>query len=482
MGRGRGFTAMTGIVSRCWIALLGGAVGLAQPNIVLLLADDLGWNDVSYHGGEIPTPNIDRIAFEGVELDRFYACPVCSPTRAGLMTGRYPVRFGMQRAVCRPFLEVGVPAAEETLPEMLARAGYRNRGIAGKWHIGHAFREYHPLNQGFSSFVGHFNGNIDYYTHRREGQLDWHRGFEPNYDQGYSTDLIASEAVRFIDEHASSGPFFLYVPFNAPHTPLQVPEKWLPPFASVEDPQRRVYMAMVAAMDHAIGRILDSLRRQGIEDNTLVWFASDNGGQALADNSPLRAGKGTVYEGGTRVVAALRWPNGLQGGRRKVAGLISYLDVWPTLRRVAGLGGVGGPGEPLDGEDMLDLIRGEDPPRARRFVSYFERYSEEQLAVIDGDWKLVRRGPPILGPNPLDASPLERREKNPPQVRVELFRLDQDPLEQHDLAFREPGQVELMLEILRDFRSLRKDGGVPPMTAPPPPRWRAPPEWRMAER
>ncbi len=473
---------MTKTVALCLIASWGSAVALARPNIVLILADDLGWNDVSFHGGEIPTPNLDRIASEGVELDRFYACPVCSPTRAGLMTGRYPIRFGMQRAVCRPFLEIGLPPAEETLPEMLARAGYRNRGIAGKWHIGHAFREYHPLNQGFSSFMGHFNGNIDYFTHRREGQLDWHRGFEPNYDEGYSTDLIAEESVRFIDRHARSGPFFLYVPFNAPHTPLQVPEKWLPPFASVEDERRRIYMAMVAAMDHAIGRILDALRRQGVEENTLVWFASDNGGQALADNSPLRAGKGTVYEGGTRVVAALRWPNRLPGGGHKVTGLISYLDVWPTLRRVAGLGSEGGPGEPLDGEDMLDLIVGDRPPRLRRFFSYYERYGGEQLALIDGDWKLVRHGPPILGPNPQDAPPPQQRPKKAPREKLELFRLDRDPQEHNDLAYHEPERVELMQEMMRDFRALRKDGGVPPMTAPPPPDWSAPTEWRMAER
>ena len=197
------------------------------------------------------------------------------------------------------------------------------------------------LNQGFTSFVGHFNGNIDYYTHYREGELDWHRDFEPNHDEGYSTDLIADEAVRFIDRHSGNGPFFLFVPFNAPHTPLQVPERWLQPFASVEDKNRRIYMAMVASMDAAIGRILDALERNGVDKNTLVWFASDNGGQALADNSPLRAGKGTVYEGGTRVAAAIRWPLGLDGGGRRVTGMVRYIDVWPTLKRVAGLGGHG---------------------------------------------------------------------------------------------------------------------------------------------
>ena len=466
-------------------AMVACACGLAQarPNIVLILADDLGWNDVSYHGGDIPTPSIDRIAKEGVELDRFYACPVCSPTRAGLMTGRYPIRFGMQRAVCRPFLKVGIPAAEETLPEMLARAGYRQRGIAGKWHIGHAFRKFHPLNQGFTSFVGHYNGNIDYYTHFREGQLDWHRGFESNGDEGYSTDLIADEAVRFIDQHASSAPFFLYVPFNAPHTPLQVPDQWLVPFAGVEDERRRIYMAMVAAMDAAIGRILDALQRNGVEEDTLVWFASDNGGQALADNAPLRAGKGTVYEGGTRVAAALRWPNGVSGNGRKVTGLMSYLDVLPTLRRVAGLGAAGGPGELLDGEDVFGLIAGTEPDRRRRFFSYYERYGDEQLALIDGDWKIVRRGAPILGANPADAPPAElpARQRQVRPVTVELFNLKADPFEKVDLAEREPERTKAMIAELEAFRSVRQDGGVPPMTAPAPEGWEAPEKWKMAE-
>ena len=462
---------------------LGTALASARPNIVLILADDLGWNDVSYHGGQIPTPNIDRIANEGVQLDRFYACPVCSPTRAGLMTGRYPIRFGMQRAVCRPFVKVGVPASEETLPEMLGRAGYRHRGIVGKWHIGHAFRRLHPLNQGFGFFVGHYNGNIDYFTHKREGELDWHRGFAANHDEGYSTDLIARESVSFIDRHAAEGPFFLYVAFNAPHTPLQVPEKWLPPFVHVEDERRRIYMAMVSAMDAAIGQILEALRRNGVEQDTLVWFASDNGGQALADNSPLRAGKGTVYEGGIRVVSALRWPNGLPGNGRKVRGLVSYLDVLPTLRRVAGLGDAGGPGEPLDGEDMFDVVAGSRPPFERTLYTYYERYGDEQMALIDGDWKLVRRGPPILGPNPADAPPPGhtslRSEPQPESLR--LFNLAKDPQERRDLSRRQAERAQKMLEQLRAFRALREDGGVPPMIAPIPNGWTAPPEWRMAE-
>ena len=462
------------------VALLGAVAPLYSTQI---LADDLGWNDVGYHGGDIPTPNIDRIAREGVELDRFYACPVCSPTRAGLMTGRYPIRFGMQRAVCRPFLTAGVPPSEETLPEMLGRLGYRHRGIAGKWHIGHAYRRFHPLNQGFTSFVGHFNGNIDYFTHKREGELDWHRGFEPNREDGYSTDLIADEAVRFVDLHAAGGPFFLFVPFNAPHTPLQVPSPWLEPFSGVEDERRRTYMAMVAAMDSAIGRVLEALERNGISNDTLVWFASDNGGQALADNTPLRAGKGTVYEGGTRVVAAIRWPSGLSGGGRRVTGMVRYIDVFPTLRRLAGMPGTAGPGEPLDGQDAWPLISGEVTEGPSELFSYFEHYNREQLALIDGRWKIVRRGPQILGPNPADAPPmsLPERQREPQPLQVELFNISEDPLERNDLSASEPGRVRQMLARLRELRALRPDGGVPPMTAPTPENWSAPREWQMVE-
>ncbi len=452
----------------------------AAPNIVLIVSDDQGWADVSYHGGAVRTPNIDRIAREGVELDRFYACPVCTPTRAGLMTGRYPIRFGMQRAVCRPFLDAGVPPEEDTLPEMLARAGYEARAAVGKWHIGHSRKRYHPLRQGFTMFYGHYNGNIDYFTHLREGELDWHRGFDSSYDEGYSTDLIADEAVRFIRAQDGESPFFLYVPFNAPHLPLQVPPKWLDDYADIADPDRRTYAAMVAAMDAGVGRILAALDDEGVADDTLVWFLSDNGGTRYGSNGPLRGGKGTLYEGGIRVAAALRWPAGVSGGGRKVSERLSYLDVWPTLERIAGLDEERDRALPLDGLDVFDVIRGQSQPPSRPFFSYFERYQGEMLAVIDDGWKLVRQGPPILGPNPADQPPAGTR-LQPEPLTVELFHLAADPYEKTDLSESEPERVQRMLEQLREFRSLRRDGGVPPMTAPPPDGWKAPQEWRMSE-
>ncbi len=453
----------------------------APPNIVLIVSDDQGWNDVSFHGGEIPTPNIDRIATEGVELDRFYVCPVCTPTRAGLMTGRYPIRFGMQRAVCRPFLDVGLPPEETTLPEMLAQAGYAARAVIGKWHLGHAFERFHPLNQGFSFFYGHYNGNIDYFTKVRDGEVDWHRNLYPSRDEGYSTDLIADEAVRFIQNHRASGPFFLYVPFNAPHLPLQAPQEWIDRFASIADEDRRVYAAMVGAMDAGVGRILEALDKGGMTANTLVWFMSDNGGASVGDNTPLRAGKGTLYEGGIRVPAAVRWPAGLAGGGRKVTWPLTYIDVWPTLARVSGY-----PPDPvrtarpLDGVDVWDVITGRTAAPKRQIFSYFERYQGEMLAVIDWPWKLVRQGPPILGPNREDEPPAGMTVK-PDPLKVELFRLDSDPYEQQNVAEQHKDKVGELLEAVRRFRAQRPRGGVPPMTAPEPPGWKPPTDWTMRE-
>jgi arylsulfatase B len=208
-----------------------GANAAVKPNIVFILADDLGWADVGYHGGYIKTPNIDRLAREGVELDSFYVAPMCSPTRAGLLTGRYPIRFGLARAVIPPWRNFGLDTGEITLAVVLGKAGYAHRGAFGKWHLGHHDPKWHPLARGFTHFHGHYNGAIDYFTHEREGERDWHVNYEPSDEQGYSTDLIADGAANFIKEHSKDGPYFCYVPFNAPHSPFQVPAKYLQQYA-----------------------------------------------------------------------------------------------------------------------------------------------------------------------------------------------------------------------------------------------------------
>ncbi len=462
------------------------------PNIVLIVPDDLGRHDVSFHGGEIATPNIDRIAAEGVRLERFYSAPVCSPTRAGLMTGRYPIRFGLMRAVIAPWRDYGMDTSETTLPKVLARAGYEHRGIFGKWHLGHFERKFHPLRRGFTEFVGH-NTAVDYFTKEREGERDWSHGYESVDEEGYVTDLLAEHAVRFIDRHAGGeAPFFLYVPFSAPHSPIQAKEEDLPLYADLDalDPprgweestagrplaadeprrdRRRVHAAMVHSLDDGVGRILDAIDGHGIADNTLVLFFSDNGGSVgIGDNGPYRGAKGSVFEGGTRVAAAARWPAGSIEGGGRIEAPMSYIDVLPTLMGIAGIDDHGG--KPLDGVDVGDVLTGAAQAGPERdlysFIAQLDP-EREQVSVTEDEWKLVVVGPPLVREGAAEAS------------RMMLFRLAEDPLEERDVAADHPGLVARLLEKAADFRALQPPNPVAPFLAgregfKPPPNWQFP--------
>ena len=227
-------------VSRLWLALLllplpRLASASQPPNIIVIVADDLGWRDVSFNGGDVATPNIDRIANEGARLNRFYVAPVCAPTRTGLMTGHYPIRYGMMRGVVMGHHDFGLDPKATIIPQVLETAGYKHRGIFGKWHLGVSRAEYRPMQRGFTEFIGHIGSHIDYFTHKSYGEVDWFEGNEPSDEPGYSTDLIAQHAADFVQEHAGSdSPFFLYVPFNAPHSPFQAKDEDLPRYAHLE--------------------------------------------------------------------------------------------------------------------------------------------------------------------------------------------------------------------------------------------------------
>ena len=442
------------IILTLTIVLLGtGTAAAAEPpNIVILLADDLGWADVGYHGGKIATPSIDRLASEGVRLENFHVCPLCSPTRAGLMTGRWPIRYGMGEAVITPWRKYGLPTTEQSLADLVAKAGYERRGAFGKWHLGHYQKKYLPLNRGFTHFYGHYNGAFDYFNHKRQGELDWHRNFETCRDEGYSTDLIGREAARFIDENPAGQPFFLYVPFNAPHLPLQAKEQDIAKYGNISNEKKRIYAAMVDSMDQAIGRILAALDAKGIADNTFVLFFSDNGAIRYGDNGPWRSGKGTVYEGGIRVPAVVRWPVGIRGGRN-VDAMMGYIDVYPTIKRIVGI--TEPDPNPLDGHDMLDVIRGKAEEPKRDWFSYIAQGTPDKTAICDGTWKLV-----VLGGSVLDVA-LDRATRpgiSNAKPSVELFRLDRDPGEQTDLTAEHPEVVARLLESLKEFRRLKIDG------------------------
>lgn len=453
----------------------------SRPNIVLIVADDLGWRDVSFHGAEFPTPHIDSIASEGVNLDRFYATPICTPTRVALLTGRYPIRYGLQRVTIKPWTDLGIPPETETIAEALARAGYDRRGAFGKWHLGES-KAYHPLAQGFTDFAGHYGGAIDFFEHTRLGVLDWHHDRELVREVGYSTELIGEHAVRFVRESAAKEPFFLYVPFNAVHSPDQATEEHLQRNADVTPENRRVKAAMATCMDDQIGRILAALDDLGVAGNTFVLFFSDNGGVPPrgSNNAPLRGRKHTLYEGGIRVAAAARWPDGGLVGGRKVSAPLSVLDVYPTLAAIAGA--ELSDEAALDGENVLPILKGEVQGRDDfRYHGYFNGQTiagntnlpdadrRERNSVIEGPWKLVREGPNLdLQPDPKVDSTLE------------LFRITEDPYEQTNLIESEPEVAADLIAKMMRFRSLKPPDAMP-MPIRQPEGWEAPEDWRLAE-
>tara|TARA_R110002049_G_scaffold76250_4_gene196107 strand:- start:33650 stop:35056 length:1407 start_codon:yes stop_codon:yes gene_type:complete len=360
-----------------------------KPNIVVILADDLGYGDVGYHGSDIQTPNIDKLAKEGIKLESFYVAPMCSPTRAGLLTGRYPVRFGMMRAVIPPGRNYGLDPNEDMLPEMLQRAGYKHRAAIGKWHLGNMEDKWLPNNQGFTHFVGCYEGAIDYFTHFRDDKLDWHKNGELYNQEGYSTDLIAEESVAFINNVPKEEPYFLYVPFNAPHSPFQAKESDIAKYPN-RTGKKKTYAAMVDCMDQGIGKIMQAIESRGDLENTFIIFMSDNGGvKNVGDNAPMKGAKLTPYEGGIRVAAVAYWKGQNITGGKTINDRVGYIDIFPTLKEVAGLQQP--EVNPLDGSSILGLLKGNETIPKRDWYTYMDQNGErrQRLAVHSGDWKAV---------------------------------------------------------------------------------------------
>lgn len=451
-----------------------------RPNIIIILADDLGWGDVGFHGSKIKTPHLDQLAKEGVILSRYYTAPICSPTRAGLMTGRYPNRFGLRQTVVPPWSSFGVDVTEEYIPQMLQQAGYANRAVIGKWHLGHASRKYLPLQRGFTHFYGHYNGAINYFTHEREGELDWHNDEQTSYDKGYSTDLISDEAVKCIKKYAADGPpFFMYVAYNAPHGPLQAKKEDLllygydenkPAFgkpgggeADGEGAEGRgntrwqTYAAMVTCMDRGIGRILQTLKDLNIDDNTLVLFHSDNGAAPGEGGSSgeLRGLKFQEWDGGVRSPAIIKWPKGFKGGRTE-GQVMGYVDVAPTLRAIAGVKTV--PAKPYDGIDMLAVLKGDKKEADRDFYLGYG-------SIIRNQWKLVKAN-----------------SGNNKMVHTEdmLFNILADPSEKKDVKVQYPDIYRQLNELVATYDEIKPAVEVPPYGQGRK-GYKAPREWKITE-
>jgi len=428
------------------IELRAQAASPQRPNIVYIMADDQGWKDVGFHGSDIRTPNIDKLAAGGAKLEQYYGQPMCTPSRAALMTGRYPHRYGLQTLVIPSAGTYGLATDEWLLPQMLKEAGYRT-AIVGKWHLGHADYKYWPRQRGFDYQYGAVLGEIDYFTHSAHGVRDWFRNNKPVKEEGYVTELLGNDAVRLIKAQDAKTPLFLYLAFTAPHSPYQAPKKYLDQYSNIADPSRRAYAAMITAMDDQIGRVVDALDQRGMRDNTIIVFQSDNGGprdarftgevdmsKSLipADNGQWRDGKASLYEGGTRVLGLANWPGHIPAGT-VLDQPMHMVDWYPTLAAIAG--GSTARSKPLDGLDMGPTLT-EGKPSPRTEVVYgIEPF---RAAVREGDWKLVWQ---VTLPQ-----------------KVELFDLAQDPSESRNVAEANPAKVS---ELQQRIAVLAKDSVQP---------------------
>ncbi len=423
-----------------------------SPNIIIIISDDTGWNDVGYNGSEILTPVIDNMAKEGIQFDRFYVHSVSSPTRASLLTGRYPGRYDITGALGDA---PGLFAGTVTIAELLRQNGYLT-SISGKWHLG-AVPEARPMQYGFISSYGYLRGQIDPVTHLyKDGQRTWQRNDELYEEEGHATDLITNEAIRCIKEgHKQNKPFFIYTAYSVPHYPLDEPEEWTDMYsASIPNKSRRLFAASMTHMDHGIGKILSTLEELDIEEQTLVIYLSDNGGQrqwsseteyegkfeihdVLGDNTPLRDWKASIYDGALRVPAVMIWPGKIS--HRKVTQNVNVADIFPTLAWIAG---IEVPEElNIDGINFWPAVIGEKLPENR--TMYWKR-SSGLFALIKDNWKLIYNGSPSLE-----------------QGRSMLYDIVNDPGEKQDVSQNYPEIVEelkqeLLIEIKKDTISWKK--------------------------
>ena len=342
------------------------------PNVLVIVADDLGWNDIGTRNPKITTPALNRLAKEGIELQRFYAYPVCSPARAGLLTGILPRRFGIVDVIGPA--QAGIPKGTPTLPASLKAAGYQT-SLIGKWHIGNTNN---AIGNGFEHFYGFMSGDVDYFQHTdKRGRADWQRDGKQIAEEGYTTYLFADDAVKQIKNRDKTKPFFLEVAFNAPHIDLAAPEDLVAKHKS-----DGLYAAVVEGLDIGIGPILTALDEQGLRDNTLVIFVSDNGApRRTGSNFPLRSYKDTVYEGGIRTPAIVRWPGRVPAGVA-LNHAVAIIDLFPTIMGALNLKL---PSElKIDGASQWPAIASGKPVNRPPFL-----VASHEIALFDGDWKLI---------------------------------------------------------------------------------------------
>lgn len=446
-----------------------------QPNILLIIADDYGYHDIGYHGSEIKTPNLDKLALSGVRLENYYVQPICTPTRSQLLSGRYQIHTGLQHGIIWPAQPNGVPLDSPLLSEKLHEAGYSTHAV-GKWHVGFYKKDYTPLSRGFDSYFGYLTGSEDYYTHHRcYGNMcgyDLRDNDVPaaHYNGSYSTHLFARRAIDIIQKHDESVPLFIYLPFQAVHSPLQVPDEYLVPYQHIQDKHRKIYAGMVSCMDEAVGNITKAMQQKGLWDNTVLVFTTDNGGQILegGNNWPLRGWKGSLWEGGMKAVGFVH----SKLLDQKVIGsitsqLMHVTDWYPTLVHISG-GRLNGT-KPLDGYDQWETINnGNASPRKEVLHNIDPLYkpsghpaynntfnTARRAALRVGDWKIIT-GDPGNGswiPPPSMNLPayIGNTIYKPDTKNVWLFNIQDDPNERHDLSLTNKDKVLEMLDRLSQY-------------------------------
>ena len=394
-----------------------------QPHILVLVSDDMSWNQPGFNGGtRTSTPHLDGLAEQGVKLTQFYVQSVCSPTRACLMTGRYPFQTGMEE---RPHGNDthGMLTDERTMADALKEAGYYT-AIIGKWHLGAHYKKHLPMQRGFDYQYGHYGALVNYYKHDRKGIMDWHRNEWPLIEEGYSTFLIADEFKRMLHERDKDKPLFAYVPFNAPHGPFdEPPEKYM-------QEGKHLLASIVEAMDDAIGQVINAMDAEGMIDNTLVVFLNDNGGVGYwpDKNLPFRGLKGDFYEGGVRVPCVLKWPGKIQAGTA-VDEPIHVNDLYPTIINQAG-GSLEQP-LPVDGKDVWQTILGNEPSPRDTLIHCLESNIRNMPGAIRiGDLKLIGE---------------------------ELYNIKEDPYEQNDISEQFPDTVAKYRGILDELSKKRRE-------------------------
>ncbi|NXG18964.1 ARSI Arylsulfatase, partial [Grallaria varia] len=444
------------------------------PHIIFILTDDQGYHDVGYHGSDIQTPTLDRLAAEGVKLENYYIQPICTPSRSQLITGRYQIHTGLQHSIIRPRQPNCLPLDQVTLPQKLQEAGYSTH-MVGKWHLGFYKKECLPTRRGFDTFLGSLTGNVDYYTYDNcDGPgvcgYDLHEGEDVAWDQSgkYSTFLYAQRVSKILASHSPKEPIFIYVAFQAVHTPLQSPKEYIYRYRSMGNVARRKYAAMVTCMDEAVKNITWALKKYGYYDNSVIVFSTDNGGQTFSGGSnwPLRGRKGTYWEGGVRGIGFVHSPL-IKRKRRTSWALVHITDWYPTLVSLArgNLSNV----PDLDGYNVWPAIsEGKESPRTEILHNIDPLYNHAKYGSLEdgfgiwntavqasirvGEWKLLTGDPGYsdwIPPQTLTNFPgswwnLERLTDGL-RKSVWLFNITADPYERYDLSEQRPDVVRTLL-------------------------------------